>query len=545
MVPSIDCNVFCIATSTPSKFGVPPDAPADSVSGGACWVQYRMLLEMIVVLGVGGTGQFGFQISVLNSPSPYIKKFINETWATRYSSPISHRSLILIWTSIESIISFGGIIGCLAAGYLSRKYGKKMCLLWNNLILVGASLIMGCSKLAKSFEMLLIGRFLLGLYTGLSFIPHVQYVGEIAPKKLRGLINTTLVLFISLGILSGQFLGLSELLGTESLWPLLVSINGISSLVQLARIPFFPESPSYLLMEKGDRKACLEAMKQLWGEGDIQEEMDDLMKEQEARRKVQCLSILEILRDRSSRWQLYLLFLMILTKNICGDYSIYFYSYDIFYDAGVSPQHIPHVNVGIGICDAMSVLVCAFVADMFGMKTILLTGYVLMATALALLTVTLSLTDWYPWMAYCSVVLVFMFMVFQGVGPGGVSLPITVSNFTQASRPPAVALTGITNFSAMFIIGMIFPHMMEMLGSYTFLIFVGLIAVSGTLLYFFLPETKGLSTMEITEQFAKWNFQGHQSVLSSGAQTMCPSSAQIMMLRDSMKNALHDAKGLT
>lgn len=55
---------------------------------------------------------------------------------------------------------------------------------------------------------------------------------------------------------------------------------------------------------------------------------------------------------------------------------------------------------------------------MFAMKTILLTGYGLMATALALLSVTLSLTDWYPWIGYCSVVLVLMFMVVQGVGPG-------------------------------------------------------------------------------------------------------------------------------
>ncbi|KAJ1093576.1 hypothetical protein NDU88_006676 [Pleurodeles waltl] len=503
-------------------------------------VRYHVLLEMIVVLGIGGTGQYGFLISVLNSPSPYIKKFINETWVSRYNTPISHQSLTVIWTSIESIISLGGICGCLAAGYLSRKYGKKHCLLWNNLILVGASLIMGCSKLAGSFEMLLIGRFLGGLYAGFAFTLHSQYVGEIAPKKLRGFTSTTLALFLTFGAFSGQLLGLSEVLGTESLWPLLVSINGITSLVQLIRIPFFPESPSYLLMEKGDRHACLKAMKQLWGEDDIQEEMDDLMKEQEARRNAQSLSILEILKDRSSRWQLYLSFLMVLTKNICGDYSIYFYSYDIFYNAGFSPQRIPHINIGIGVCDAVSVLVCALVADMFVLKTILLIGYGLMATTLALLTVTLSLKDWYPWMAYCSVVLVFMFMFVQGIGPGGVTLPITVANFTQASRPAAMVFVGMTNLTALFIIGMTFPLMMETLGSFTFLFFVGLIAVSGTLLYLFLPDTKGLSAMEITEQFARLNFRGHQSVLMRDAQTR--SSAQILMLRDSMQNVLHDAR---
>lgn len=49
----------------------------------------------------------------------------------------------------------------------------------------------------------------------------------------------------------------SEFLGTESLWPLLMAFIGIAALIQLVTLPFFPESPPYLLIQKDDEEGCL------------------------------------------------------------------------------------------------------------------------------------------------------------------------------------------------------------------------------------------------------------------------------------------------
>ncbi|XP_078523935.1 solute carrier family 2, facilitated glucose transporter member 5-like [Lissotriton helveticus] len=481
-------------------------------------VKYRVLLEMIVVLGIGGSGQFGFQYSVLNSLSPLIKNFINETWVGQYHSTISYNTLTFIWSSIVSLPALAAIIGSTAAGYLSRKYGKKRSLLWGNLFLVGASMIMGFSKIAGSFQMLLIGRFIVGIYSGLALTLNWQYVGEIAPKKLREYTNTTMYLFYSSGAIPGLFLSLSGILGTESSWPILVSIGGGTALVQLVRIPFYPESPPYLLLEKGDKDACIEAMRQLWGDDDFQEEIDDLMKEQEAMKNVQTLTFLELLRDRSCRLQLYLMVLVILTDSIGGVNSIYFYSYDIFLRAGIAPQQIPRFTMWIAVCDCVATFVCGWLIKRCGMKSLLLTGYGLMVITLTLLTVALSMKEWYHWMPLCSVVLVFMFMCVHGIGPGSVTISITVANFTQASRPQALVITSVLTFGGLFVIGMIFPYMVESLGQYCFLVFVAIIAISGAIIYFYQPETTGLSTMEITEQFYEMNFQGSKEALLSGAQ---------------------------
>ncbi len=62
-------------------------------------------------------------------------------------------------------------------------------LMANVLAFISAAL-MGFSKMGASWEMLIIGRFVVGLYSGLStgFVP--MYVGEVAPTALRGALGT-------------------------------------------------------------------------------------------------------------------------------------------------------------------------------------------------------------------------------------------------------------------------------------------------------------------------------------------------------------------
>lgn len=67
-----------------------------------------------------------------------------------------------------------------------------------------AATLMGFSKLAASYEMLIIGRFTVGLYSGLStgFVP--IYVEEISPTSLRGALGTLHQLGVVIGILMAQ-----------------------------------------------------------------------------------------------------------------------------------------------------------------------------------------------------------------------------------------------------------------------------------------------------------------------------------------------------
>lgn len=73
-----------------------------------------------------------------------------------------------------------------------------------NILAYIAATLMGFSKIASSWEMLIIGRFVVGLYSGLStgFVP--MYVGEVSPTALRGALGTLHQLGIVIGILIAQ-----------------------------------------------------------------------------------------------------------------------------------------------------------------------------------------------------------------------------------------------------------------------------------------------------------------------------------------------------
>lgn len=77
-------------------------------------------------------------------------------------------------------------------------------MLMANVLAFIAVAFMGFSKMAMSFEMLIIGRFLVGLYSGLStgFVP--IYVEEISPTCLRGALGTLHQLGVVIGILIAQ-----------------------------------------------------------------------------------------------------------------------------------------------------------------------------------------------------------------------------------------------------------------------------------------------------------------------------------------------------
>ncbi|XP_039360547.1 solute carrier family 2, facilitated glucose transporter member 11-like isoform X1 [Mauremys reevesii] len=468
-------------------------------------VQYRKLFLMIFVLGIGGTFSYGFQVSMISYPSMYIKNFINDTWQERYHSVIDEQTLTLLWSFIVSTFSIGGFLGSISSGYLSAKYGKKKCLTFNNLLLIAAAFFWGFSKIAKSFEMILIGRFLCGLYTGLSCCLHGQYLAEISPKKLRGFTTATLSLFVNMGKCLGQIAGLSELLGTESLWPLLMAIGGITALVQLVTLPFFPESPPYLLMQKGDMEGCQEALKHLWGEGNHQGAIDDMVKEQATMKKIKPMNVLELLKDRSLRCQLCLLIIIGVTLQLNGINAIYFYAFDVFHTAGFTQDRIPYITLGTGTCEFCAAIMCSLIIDKFGRRMLLLWGYGLMALILVLLTTALSLQHQFFWMPYCSVALIFLFIIIFATGPAGASFPIMVELFTQSSRSSALVISTSLHWVGLYVIGMIFPYVVESLGTFSFLIFVGFISIAWILIYRFLPETKGKSVMEIKEEFSNLN----------------------------------------
>ncbi|KAG9487431.1 hypothetical protein GDO78_007335 [Eleutherodactylus coqui] len=381
-------------------------------------VKHWRLLPLIIVLGLGNGLPYGYHFSVINSSSSFVKGFINQTWIGRYGSAVPKDTVTLLWSIAISVYSVGGLLGSLAAGYLSRRFGKRWCHRLTDLLGITASLCLGLCKIAGSYEIIFVGRFLYGFTLGLAINIYVQYLGEISPTKLRGFVNTTAPIFVTTGKLFGQIVGLREVLGTETLWPLMLSLCGFTELLHFILMNFYPETPPYLILVKKDQDRSLKAMHRIWGPGNYQSEMDQILAEQEMRKKSKILSVIELVKEPSLRWQFYIVIVITFTLQMSGISAIFYYANSVFLTAGLPPEKIPYISLGIGCFELMAVLLCSVLIERYGRKVLLLGSYGFMATMLGGLTVTLSLQGWAHWIPYCSAVFIFLFIFFYGTGPG-------------------------------------------------------------------------------------------------------------------------------
>lgn len=359
------------------------------------------------------------------------------------------------------------------------------------------------SKAAMSFEMIMMARFLFGINAGLSLIAHTIYLVECAPKQLRVMVGVSVAIFIALGKFCGQVLGISQILGSRERWPWLLGFTGVTSLLQLVTLPLLPESPGFLLLARGDRPACEQAMKRLWGHRDYSLEMEEMLKEKALQHDVRSRTVLQLLRNRDVRWQLISVLVTFTTLQLCGINAVYFYSFEVFRQVGIREEDLRYAALGTGLCELTASVTLFFIIQSTGKKMMLFRGYMGMSATLVLLTITMYLQTHLSWMPYCSMVLIFVFIFFFASGISGASTPLPGELFTQAFRSAAFTVATALNWSGLFCVGIIFPILVEQMDYFCFLIFLVFCAFTGLYVRFYLPETKNLSPLEIAEEFEK------------------------------------------
>ncbi|XP_028302782.1 solute carrier family 2, facilitated glucose transporter member 9-like [Gouania willdenowi] len=171
------------------------------------------LLNAALFSALGSSFLYGYNLSVVNAPAVYIKAFYNETWMERYGEPVPAQTATLLWSFTVSIFAIGGLLGALCVSAVIRVLGRKGTLLLNNSFAIIAALLLSLGEMSRSFEMLIIGRLIMGVDSGIALSALPMYLGEISPRHIRGSIGQFNSILICLGVFAGQVLGLPELLG--------------------------------------------------------------------------------------------------------------------------------------------------------------------------------------------------------------------------------------------------------------------------------------------------------------------------------------------
>ena len=103
----------------------------------------------------------------------------------------------------------------------------------NNILMLVAGVFLFAAKYAGSWEMLIIGRLIIGINSGLNAGLAPMYLNEISPTALRGAVGTVYQLIITISILLSQILGLTNVLGNDMGWPFLLGLTIIPGILQV------------------------------------------------------------------------------------------------------------------------------------------------------------------------------------------------------------------------------------------------------------------------------------------------------------------------
>src|SRR4030095_16019436 len=198
------------------------------MTGSTTHYNTTLILVLSFISALGGY-LFGFDFAVISGALPFLKdKFnLNEYW-----EGFATGSLAL-----------GAMIGCVVAGKIADKKGRKPGLL------IAAS-VFGISSLFMAFapnrDFFIASRFMAGIGVGMASMLSPMYIAEIAPAKFRGRMVAINQLTIVLGILITNLVNYSLRNNGDDAWRWMFGLGAIPSLLFFIGVLWMPESPRWL-----------------------------------------------------------------------------------------------------------------------------------------------------------------------------------------------------------------------------------------------------------------------------------------------------------
>jgi SP family facilitated glucose transporter-like MFS transporter 1 len=447
-------------------------------------------LLLAVLAAVSGTSfPFGYSAGVMNAPQDVIEAFINDTSHRRNNhTNIDDSTVTLIFSLAVSVFALGGMLGGLFGGFITDRLGRKGGMYVNNIISAVACILMFISKPVASYEVLILGRFLIGLACGYGSSVAPTYINEVSPGNLRGTLGSAFQLGIVVLLFVSQIVSLQPLLGSATMWNYALGLPIVFSILQVILLFFVPESPKFLLLKKNNPVEAEKALQWLRKHKHVHHEVTEM--QDEKNQQQQAAGIGDLFRTPTVRWALVITVVLQLSQQLCGINAVIYYSVIIFKRAGYDQTTSEYVNLGIGAVNIVVTIISTALMDRLGRRVLHMTGLAGTLVTITLLTISLLVTSTPAW-NLISLIMTVLYVALFAVGPGSIPWLITAELFSQAYRVPASSIAVLVNWSACFVVGLAFkPLFTNVTHEYTFLIFAGLLILFILFTFFFVPETK-------------------------------------------------------
>lgn len=444
-------------------------------------MKYIWLYIIAIVASLGGLLS-GYDTGVISGAL----LFINETWVL----------LDTLQGFLVSSVLIGAVIGAATNGILADIFGRKKIIMATAVIFILGSIL--CA-FAPNVYVLILSRIFVGFAVGIVNFVVPLYLSEVSPKNLRGTLVSLYQWAITAGILFSYFINAVFAQAVYN-WRWMLFAGVVPGLVLFIGMCFMSDTPRWLVSKNRDDEA-----KKVFSkiEPDIEPEKE-------------IAEIKETLVDnrqekafRLKKWMLmpFVVGIGIMFAQICtGINTIIYYAPTIFKTAGFDSNLTAiYATTGIGVVNFIMTIVAVFFTDRIGRKPLLyfgLTGVMLSLFALGTsFAFTGVLGSSLKWVAVGSLV-TYIICFAMSLGPIGWILVSEV--FPLRIRGIAMSVCTVSNFAFNFFVVGSFPVLLHRIGgAWTFWIF-GIVSILCIIfVYFFVPETKGISLEEIESNWRR------------------------------------------
>lgn len=444
-------------------------------------MKYIWLYIVAIVASLGGLLS-GYDTGVISGAL----LFINETWVL----------LDTLQGFLVSSVLIGAVIGAATNGILADIFGRKKIIMATAVIFILGSIL--CA-FAPNVYVLILSRIFVGFAVGIVNFVVPLYLSEVSPKNLRGTLVSLYQWAITAGILFSYFINAVFAQAVYN-WRWMLFAGVVPGLVLFIGMCFMSDTPRWLVSKNRDDEA-----KKVFSkiEPDIEPEKE-------------IAEIKETLVDnrqektfRLKKWMImpFVVGIGIMFAQICtGINTIIYYAPTIFKTAGFDSNLTAiYATTGIGVVNFIMTIVAVFFTDRIGRKPLLyfgLTGVMLslfaLGTSFAFAGVLGSSLKWVAVGSLVTYIICFA----MSLGPIGWILVSEV--FPLRIRGIAMSVCTVSNFAFNFFVVGSFPVLLHRIGgAWTFWIF-GIVSILCIIfVYFFVPETKGISLEQIESNWRR------------------------------------------
>jgi hypothetical protein len=146
-----------------------------------------------------------------------------------------------------STLLLGALLGSPLGGATSDSIGRRPAILVSSALYCQGTLM---EAFAPTFNLLLLGRIMVGVGVGMGSMTTPLYVSELARPSMRGRLVAVNELATAFGVLTAFVAGLG-LQDTLNGWRWMLGLAGAPAVLQFACCAIFPESPKYICSRIG------------------------------------------------------------------------------------------------------------------------------------------------------------------------------------------------------------------------------------------------------------------------------------------------------